>query len=81
MRKPCPKCFSFVNVKKGECCPVCHYEFEEKKKNTNKKEETFSTSITPDEETSKLSPNLQELYDEANKEDSTKTGVVRWNGI
>lgn len=65
MKKPCPKCFNFVNIKKGECCPICHYEFEDKKKTV--KEETISTSITPDEGNSKLSPNLQKLYDEANK--------------
>lgn len=70
MRKPCPKCFTFVNVKKGECCPVCHYEFEDKKKKKIK-EETISTSITPDvapdDNNSKISPNLQQLYDEANR--------------
>ena len=68
MRKPCPKCFNFVNVKKGECCPICHYEFKDDKKHSAK-EETISTSITKEDDNSKLSPNLQKLYDEANKEE------------
>ena len=67
MRKPCPNCFNFVDVKKGESCPICHAEFPSKKK--KKKEDEISTSVTLDAENSGISPNLQKLYDEANKEE------------
>ena len=72
MKKPCPKCFNFVNVKKGGSCPICHYEFDGKKKQSTK-EDTISTSITPECEEVKLSSNLQKLYEEANKEEKDES--------
>ena len=75
MKKLCPKCFNFVNVKKGELCPICKYDLTAK---GTRKEETIKTSITPEPEKKEgISENLEALYNEANKEESQVDASVK----
>lgn len=63
MRKVCPNCFSIV--KKGDECPACHYDFKFKRPAADNAKKCIEKSETE----SKISPNLEKLYNEQQSKD------------
>ena len=74
MRKLCPHCFNFINLKKGEVeCPICHHEVVKKKE----KREEIKTSYTeaPKEEIS-IGEILAKEREQKDVESSNESEVI-----